>query len=277
MAYSTNAAVRRKAGALSKVERGIGLKGTADGVNKTFYIPQAFLGDTNGDGSVTTADITVYDDGTSVAVTSIDIDINQVVLTAAPAAASVMTADYIWHTIKESEITTAIANADARIDRATGYKGSAANVYTQYWNGDGENRVFHFDHRPVTAINSYDIDGVTSGLTELTHYWLQPVPTRAFWIEFLSAPTTDHQNVKIVYQYGEVDTVVAQLSMYMAAVEILEDNLTMGNQATATYKGRQQGGYTRGSNKNVALIDIYTAKIDKLWSEVGGIMEVVIQ
>lgn len=72
------------------------ITGTCDGSNKAFILPAGKVPymDTNNDGLIDKNEIIVYDDGVSVPVTTFDPATRTVTLETAPAAASVMTADF---------------------------------------------------------------------------------------------------------------------------------------------------------------------------------------
>jgi len=197
--YSTLKEVRRAIGSLPKYSRGISL-GTGNNANKDFYITEGFLVDGNGDELVDIEDITVYVTASEVTVSSIDVDKKKVTLSAAPGTDAAVTADYFWSPIPDSEILPEIENFSSIIEGRTNQKYGRDNEKTQYWDGDGKNNRFYFDHVPMYSLDSYEIDSVTSGLTENTDYWLYPDNLNAQWIEFLTSPLPDRKNIKIVYK-----------------------------------------------------------------------------
>ena len=80
-------------------------------------------------------------DGVLRATQKVSIDSGQsqkITLTAAPAIGQVMLVTYARSGVKETDVATAITLADKIIDERISGAGSAANVKTQYWDGDGE-------------------------------------------------------------------------------------------------------------------------------------------
>ena len=264
-------AVRELAGVSGVYEKGLKLFGIADGTNKTFYVPNRFIIDANASETVTTADVTVYDDGVSVAITSIDVDLGQIVLTAAPGVGSVMTGNYMRSTIKESRVVAVILRMTTEVEREARTKGTAANAYTQYWDGNGAKKVFNFRRWPVTSITAYDIDGTTTSLIEGTDYWLYPEPSRALWIEFASAPSNSKQNVQLSFEYGEVSDIMERLVKYMSAREIVLYDIGRGAQSPSTmYSGIKNENVFVAEQRHLTMIRRLDEEIQKLWFRLGG-------
>ncbi len=206
--------------------------GTGDGSNKNFYIPNKFLADWDGDDEVTSNDYTVYVNGSSATVAKVYPDKGQFVMATAPASNAVITADYAYANEPDSEIQVEIDKYSKRIDRITGNRFSRGELDTQYFNGDGIETTFHFRKTPMYKLESYLIDTVSTGLVEGTDYWLQPDPKRALWIEFFTPPLSiQPQNVKLVYKYGESDSIVEDFVSLNAAKALLRYRM---NQAKNT-------------------------------------------
>lgn len=195
-----------------------GTIGTGDGTTTKFYIPSGFIVDANGDESVTIADLTVYVDGSSVTISSVDAEDRSFTLAVAPGNGAAITADFSWSPIPDSEILAYIIYYTNRINRKTNTLFSASNSNTELYDGDGSNTRFYFEKLPVTSITSLTVDDDTSLVLD-TDYWLYPSSSKADYIEFDVAPLTDHQNVSISYQYGEVNEDVDEWVILRSAAD----------------------------------------------------------
>lgn len=271
MGFTTIEKVRARAGVRGKYERNpVKLFGTADGTNKDFYLPTNYIIDSDGDESVTTSDLVVYDDGVSVAITSIDVSSGKVVLTAAPAASSDMTVSYTHSNIKDSEISAYITQVEDFVKKECRTI-DTETTYTQYWDGDGETVTFYFRYIPVTEVTEVDIGGSTS-YTENTDYWLYPERDNATYIKFLGAPSTDNQNIKITYKYGETNYVINKLVTAMVARDIVVNRMSSENIGKVAYSGRnnEMKYYTEGTH--VSMKRALEDEISDLMSKVPGRM-----
>ena len=119
------------------------------------------------------------------------------------------------------------------------------------------------------SISSYDIDGVTTGLTAGTDYWLYPEPTRAYWIEFNGAPANDKQNIQITYNYGETNVLVNQLSLYMSAREVILEHMAKTVQRPGVYTGPQKEVPWKSQDKHKSLLVNINTTIEELERELG--------
>lgn len=272
MAYSTVKEVRALAGIPLTFEVKQAVKmypySGADGSNKVFYVPFNYIGDYDDDGTVDGDDVVVYDDGTAVTVSSITIGTGAVTLSAAPAASSLMTCKYAHSPIMDSEISTIIDRMDDQIEKRTRSAASSTS-YTQTWNGDGETTIFYFKYRFVTAITSITVDDSTT-YTEGTDYWLQPKNTEAQWIEFNSPPSKDKQNISITYSYGATNTIINQLSKYMAAREVVLSYMAGGSVPSPGYSGTDNEMVFGTEARRVGVIRRFDEEIKRLWDLLGG-------
>lgn len=83
-----------------------------DGTTSVFYSEHAPLVDNNDDGSVTTSDVTVYVNGTSVAISSIDAAQGKITLSSAPANGASLAVTYAWSPSSDTDVTLARAYAN---------------------------------------------------------------------------------------------------------------------------------------------------------------------
>ena len=176
--------------------------GTGDGTTVKFYFNTRYLIDGNGDGIIDGDDVTIYSDDTSVAIDHINAEKGYVVLGTAPQSETAITADFFKSDLPDWEIEEEIKNFSKLIEDKTGNTFAYDGLYTQIWDGSGEEKDFFFDRYPVYEIVSYDIDGDTS-LVEDTDYYLYPKSDKALYITFETPPLKDNKNVSITYRYGE--------------------------------------------------------------------------
>jgi len=80
-----------------------------DGSTTAFYTEHAPLVDLNDSGTVTIADVTVFVNGTSVTISSIDATQGKITLSAAPANGADLTVIYAWSPADDSDVTIARA------------------------------------------------------------------------------------------------------------------------------------------------------------------------
>ena len=66
-----------------------------------------------------------------------------------------------------------------------------------------------------------------SAYVEDTDYYLYPNSSRAFWIDFVTAPITDKGNISITYNYGELDSLVDEYVRLYAAMAIVRQELAI--------------------------------------------------
>lgn len=119
--FSSLQYIRNKAGlqmvgrieGLYSVDRSEPVEG--DGSSTVFYTEHAPIVDFNDDGSVSTSDVTVYVNGTSVAITSIDAAQGKITLTAAPANGANLSVTYAWSPSDDTDVTIARASANGLI------------------------------------------------------------------------------------------------------------------------------------------------------------------
>jgi hypothetical protein len=278
LANCTITSVREKAGLdIIHENKALGVSlvpATGDGSNKTFYLPvDGYMCDRNDSETVTTADITVYVNGSSVTVASIDVDMRSVTLSAAPTLAHTVKAIFSWSPVKESTVLAAIARADGAIARKA-RTDAASSTTTEYFDGDGENKVFYFDYWPVTAISSLSVDGTTT-YVDGTDYYLYPSSTRALWLEFETAPTKDNKNITIAYTYGEDSTSLEQLSCLLAAHDILIDLVPRGSPSGLAISTASREGYP-SKNRFVEALKAVEKRLPLAWDELGGYTRVTV-
>lgn len=278
MANCTWISVREKAGVeLIHENKALGISlvpAKGDGSNTEFYLPvDGYMCDRNGSETVTTADITVYVNGSSAAVTSIDINMRKVTLTAAPTNGHTVKANFSWSPIKESTISGAITRADGEIARKA-HTDAAGSTTTEYLDGNGEKKVFYFDYWPVTSISSITVDGATS-FVDGTNYYLYPSSTRALWIKFDSAPTKDNKNIEIAYTYGEDSTSLEKLSCLLAARDIVTNNIPRGSPSGIAISSQSREGYP-SKNRHVELLKALEKEIPMAWDELGGLSRITV-
>lgn len=241
---------------------------TADGTNKVFNVPNNYMVDYDGDGDVDTSDVVVYDDGTAVAVTSIDVATGAVTLTNAPTVSSVMTCCYAYSPVKDATISAIIDRVDTEI-YAWCRTHTTSTSHTQYWNGDGEKTKFYFRYRPVTAITSVTVDESTD-YTANEDYYVQPERTVGQWIEFTSAPSEGIQNVVVVYSYGGTNTIISELSKYMAAKQVLTHYIGTTSLPKTAYTGQGAEQGFNSESRRISMLRIFNEEIDRLKSLLGG-------
>lgn len=119
MAYVKKQAVREEAG-FQHIEDFQPLNGTPDGSNRSFYAPQVPIVDNNRDDAVTIADVIARVDGITVSIDSVDADTGEIVLTAAPAADTEVTARWAHSQLVDDYVDEIIAEADSIINGAIG-------------------------------------------------------------------------------------------------------------------------------------------------------------
>lgn len=256
--------VRKSCGHISNFNRGVKI-GTGDASNKKFYISKGnYIVDGDGDGIISLGnDIVVYVDGTEVTIDYIIPERAIVVLATAPASNRVVTCDYFSSDIADSEILYEIELEQKALETETHTKYTRDNSYTQYWNGDGESTLLFFERLPVYSIVSYNIDDVTSGLTENTDYWLYPRDNYYDSMELLTPPVTGRKNIQITYLYGEENALAYKYILYSSARTLVLHELALkGFKGVYQLPGKEQTYPT--DNKAFTLFK----SLDTLLSEV---------
>jgi hypothetical protein len=119
MSYVTKQAILEHAG-LQHRQTGAELAGLANGTNTVFTTEKKPIVDSNYDDAVTTADVIVYVNGSPVTVSSINAVTGAFTLAAAPVNGSVVTADYSFSNVTETEITQAREDAEDAINDVMG-------------------------------------------------------------------------------------------------------------------------------------------------------------
>jgi len=213
------------------------LLGTGDGSATVFDLgfitrdKKHYLVSRDQAGTVSTADLDVYVNDVLQATSAytIDEDEGTITFTSAPGDGLSVKATY-WHSyISDDEIEDeCIAWAMDFINLVTGASyytaGDAYESQTDVWDGDGNTASFRLSKGRIIAVSSYDIDDVTTGLTENTDYYLYPEARR---IVFETPPANDHKNVSITYTYGiPITSTVQELATILASIKAL--SLTMG-------------------------------------------------
>ena len=97
-------AIRQEAG-LQHLKKLDVLAGVADGTNKVFVAPRTYVVDRNHDDVLTGADVVLYDDGVPVAIDSVVAESGAITALVAPAASSIMRADYAYCVMNNEDVT----------------------------------------------------------------------------------------------------------------------------------------------------------------------------
>lgn len=228
MVYGTIPKIRELAGIRAVFDHKVSI-GIGDGTEKVFKLPavgnrQGYLvdKDATGTSTITTDDVIVYVNGSSVTVSSIDQDAGEVTLTVAPLTDDVVTADYVFSEVSDDNIILAMNIADQMVDYLIVGNNSAPVTWTQTEDGDGKTLEYEVDFTDVTTITSVTVDG--SILVEDTSYWIYNRPKTSFvwYIKLNSYPLNDKKNVVIVYNHGyNSDVMITRLAELYAARYIL--------------------------------------------------------
>lgn len=262
--YGDLSSVRGLAGILPVYEHGIRL-GTGDASETEFELPsvgrhRGYIIDLAGVNSstITIADIIVYVDGTPVTVSSIDEDKGTVTLASAPANASIVTADYMWSTVSDAQVISAMNIATEQAEQLIRGLNSNGNAFTQYNDGDGVTQDFEFEVYDVNSITSVTVDGST--LTETTHYHLYKYENRPYYrsIIFETPPRKDYKNIVIIVSHGQnADVMVDEMSNLLAARIVILKYVRSSRNAGQFVKGKQStniGNVTRLSEINEQIM-----------------------
>jgi hypothetical protein len=248
MVYGLIDDVRTLAGIKPVHQHDVQLK-DGDGTTTEFKVPAVgseqgyFLDlDSGTTSSITIADVVVYDDGVPVTVSAIDNVAGTVTLSVAPAADSVMTIDYKFSEVSDAQVIVAMNIAQEIVDRIIRGKNTASNSYVQTESGDGETNEWEFHHADVTSITSIVVDGTT--LTANSHYYLWKYPrTDDYWyVEFVTAPSKNYQNVVITYDHGNVKAEATKLSNHYAARHLINSGQVRGQDSSGLWV-EGQGDY----------------------------------
>ena len=267
--YTTIKEVRLLSGHRAKREEGIRI-GTGDGSSTIFYIPKrAFIVDGNGDQIIDGLDYTVYVDGTAVTVDEVVTDQGKFTLNVAPADETAVTIDFFTSNVSDDEILHNIEHYSKLIERITNNVYGRDNITTDTFSGDGNKKWFEFGNYPVYQINSYSIDGTTTGLTEGEDYFLRPKTDRALWIEFYVPPVTDQNNVSITYAFGEEDALVSRWVKLNVARDIYRYEMgTQGNFGTYVLPESDPSIVT--SSKSYSFYRLLGEEIKELQKQISG-------
>lgn len=117
MSYVSPKAVLQEAGLWNRQVGDIS-SGTINGTNTVFTTTYKPLVQNTDAGTVTEADVTAYVDGAPVTVASLNATTGALTLLVAPSADTVVTADYAYSAVAQSDVAGAIEEAEALIDEA---------------------------------------------------------------------------------------------------------------------------------------------------------------
>lgn len=114
--YATRQAIRKESGRQHRIsaERP---SGVVDGVNTDFYTARKYLVDRNDDDVLNASDVVAYVDGSAVPVSGVNQDTGLIQLTTAPGAGKVITADYQFSELSDSDIDEVRAEAEDWLTR----------------------------------------------------------------------------------------------------------------------------------------------------------------
>lgn len=126
--------------------------GTADGTTSTFSSTHENL---------ISDSTTVYVDGSSVSVSSSDLDKGSFTLTSAPSNGTIVTADYSYTGVPDSTIQTILDRADSELESATGQK-FYLQTSSEYIDVEGYQDVFFLKHIPVISLDSLSSNTASS-------------------------------------------------------------------------------------------------------------------
>lgn len=159
--------VRKLAGIAAVYEHKVRLA-AGDGTNKIFQLPsvgnrQSFFVDKDASttSTITITDVVIYDDGVSVTIDSINVDSGTVTLNVAPAANSIMRADFLHSEISDDDVILAMEVAEELTDNIIRGKNSIYNV-----NFEVTETITYADASPDTATRaagSWITDGLVVG------------------------------------------------------------------------------------------------------------------
>lgn len=157
-----------------------------------------------------------------------------------------------------------------KIDEVTGQSyytsGDTMLTQTDYFDGDGQTNSFRVSKGRIYSLNSYDIDDVTTGLTENTDYYLYP---RKHRIVFETPPANDRKNVSITYSYGTlISETVKRLATCIAAKQAI--SLSVGRTGiTGAATGTGSARSYKDSNRFVTQTKLLNEEIKELFSHLG--------
>ncbi len=231
-------------------------------------------------GTVTDADVDVYlnDSGTREADANYTLDKTEGTITfgSAPTDSFNIQCTY-WHSLIsddeiEDECIVFAMDYIKQVCNQEFYTNSdTLSTETDTWDGDGVNVHFRVSMGRITAVNSYDVDDVTSGLTEGTNYWLKP---KAHIVQFDSPPSKGVNNVSITYSYGTpINATVQELATVLASIKAI--SLLIGRTGlTGAKTGTGSKRSFKDSNRFVTQTKLLYERAEKLFKRVGLKIEV---
>lgn len=176
-----------------------------------------------------------------------------------------------WHSvISDDEIEECITWADDYINRETYQSfytgGDTKDTYNDIFDGDGINKEFRLSRGRIFSLDSYDIDGTTSGLTQNEDYYLYPEENR---IVLQNAPANDKRNVSFTYSYGvPINATVQELARIIAAMKAIGLGVNRtGKTGVATGKGSKRS--FRESNRPVTSTKLLRERAEMNFKSIG--------
>lgn len=270
MVYGTIPEIRRLTGKIAIREHDVSLSpNKGDGSTTEFIIPnvgnnKSFICDKDASttSTITTADITVYVNGVSVTVSSIDEEKGSVTLDSAPANGAFVTADYTWSEVSDQMVIDKMNIVKLMLDKTLRGSNIGSQSYTQVEWGDGETKTFLLHHFDVTSVDTVTVNGVSK--TEDTHYYLikHDRTNLIKEIVFDTAPIKDEKNISIAYTYGDNNYINDRVANLLAARLLLLDMPL--DQKT----GRYRKGFTNQNATNMD-IEIDLSRLELITRELG--------
>lgn len=257
MVYGDITDVRGLAGIIPEYKHSTKL-GTGDGSNVEFELPavgrnMGYIIDLNGSttSTIDVNDIVVYVSGTPVTVSSIDEDKGSVILASPPASNAVVTADYKWSEVSDSQILNAMNIATEQVNTIIQGSNVTGNTLTDTFDGDGYTKTFELLKKDIASIDTVTVDGVTQ--TENTHYYTYKYDNGFYWyVHFETAPRKANKNVKITYTYGSNTFMNDHLSNLLASRIVILKYIKSHRSAGEFVKGKQ----SRVSARTTRLTEI---------------------